>query len=235
MTMRWAARMVRLKRRKSKVVLVLSGAGRLAFEGPRVRLTVRRAVRIAEALDDAGVPDVWIYGADCHRLPAIPRGSLGAWEADWAVLPKKPVFAEGRVDGNLLARSAAEFGLFTRGSLAAAMETLRTEYEHSPVPVLVLLHVDSVPDEDAAIAAQLEKAAGTPLFWQFFAQLDEVPSSVLDRLDEVREERPEITNAHFNTSWNHDFSGGLDPVLQYGLIRRYARWVRESRRPALPA
>ncbi|MFE0630966.1 VWA domain-containing protein [Streptomyces sp. NPDC058864] len=230
MTMWWAARLSRLKRGKSKVVLVLSGDSRTAFEGQRIRLTVRRAVRIAQALDASRVPDVWIYGADCHRLPPIPRDALEAWEADWAVLAQEPVFAESPVDDNLLARSAAEFGLFTGSSVAGAMERLRTEYENSRVPVLVLFHVGSVPDEDRAVAAQLEKAAGRPLFWQFIAQSDELPSSVLNRLDDVRAERPEITNAHLNDYWNLDFSAALDPFHQYAMIRHYARWVRTSRR-----
>ncbi|MEV7239576.1 VWA domain-containing protein [Streptomyces sp. NPDC051020] len=192
--------------------------------------TVRRAARIAEYLDEAGVPDVWIYGADCHRLPAIERGCLEPWIADWAVLTKERIFPGSPVDENALARSVQGYGLFTSDSVANAMGTLTAEYGNSRMPVLVLFHVESMVGEDAAVAARLKKAAGKPLFWQFIAQLDELPWSVLDRLDDIREERPEIANAHYNGSWNLDISGGLDAFQQYSMIKPYARWVRESRR-----
>ncbi|WSJ90919.1 VWA domain-containing protein [Streptomyces sp. NBC_01304] len=229
--MRLAARVSGLRKGESKVVLVLSGDSRAPFEGERIRRTVRRAVRIAEALDSSP-PDVWIYGADCHRLPAIQRGSLGRWIADWAVLAKKPVFDDSRVDGNPLARSVREYGLFEGGSVAGAMEALRKEYGASRLPVLVLFHLESMEGEDRRVARQLEKAAGSTLFWQFLAQLDETSWSVLDRLDDVRRERPSIANAHYISSWNMDISAGLDAFQQYAMIKPYARWVRESRRQA---
>lgn len=226
--MRLAARVSGLRKGQSKVVLVLSGDRRAPFEGDRIRRTVRRAVRIAEALDSRP-PDVWIYGTDCQRLPAIQRGSLETWIADWAVLAKRPVFEESRMKDNPLARFGRDYGLFKGGSVADAMEVLRKEYETSRVPVLVLFHVESMEGEDSRVARQLEKASGKPLFWQFLAQLDEMSWSVLNRLDDVRRERPRITNAHYNNSWDMDTSAGMDTFLQYAMIKPYARWVRESR------
>ncbi|MFF2851957.1 VWA domain-containing protein [Streptomyces sp. NPDC058001] len=231
MTMRLAARVSGLRKGKSKVVLVLSGDSRAPFEGERIRRTVRRAVRIAQALDSS-LPDVWIYGADCHRLPAIQRGSPETWIADWAVLAKRPVFDESPGNDNPLACSVREYGLFKGGSVAGAMEVLQKEYGTSRRPVLVLFHVESMEVEDRRVARQLEKASGKPLFWQFLAQLDEMSFSVLDRLDDVRRERPRITNAHYNNSWNMDISVGLDVFQQYAMIKPYARWVRESHRQA---
>ncbi len=230
--MRLAARVSRLRKGQSKVVLVLSGGYRGPFEGERIRRTVRRGARIADALDSS-LPDVWIYGADCRRLPAIKTGSLEAWMADWAVLARSPVFGESSEDGNPLARSTAEYGLFKGGSVASAMEVLRKEYGSSRVPVLVLFHVESMEGEDSRVARQLEKASGKPLFWQFLAQLDEMEPSVLNRLDDVRRERPSITNAHYNNAWDMDTSVGLDTFMQYGMIKPYARWARESRRRKL--
>ncbi|MER5950213.1 VWA domain-containing protein [Streptomyces sp. NPDC001904] len=230
--MRFAARVSRLRKGQSKVVLVLSGEYRRPFEGERIWRTVRRGVRIADALGSSP-PDVWIYGADCQRLPAIKSGSLEAWIADWAVLARSPVFGKSSEDGNPLARSIGEYGLFKGGSVASAMEVLREEYGGSRVPVLVLFHVESMVGEDSRVARQLEEASGKPLFWQFLAQLDEMSWSVLDRLDDVRRERPSITNAHYNNSWDMDRSVGMDTFQQYGMIKPYARWVRESRRRTL--
>ncbi|MGW1545240.1 VWA domain-containing protein [Streptomyces sp. NPDC002309] len=230
--MRLAARASGLRKGQSKVVLVLSGHYRDPFEGERIRRTVRRAVRIADALDSS-LPDVWIYGANCHRLPVIQGGSLETWIADWAVLARSPVFDGSRENGNPLARSTREYGLFKGGSVASAMEVLRKEYGTSRVPVLVLFHVESMEGEDSRVARQLEQASGTPLFWQFFAQLDEMYPSVLNRLDDVRRERPKITNAHYNGSWNMDISAGLDTFQQFAMIKPYARWVTVSRRRTL--
>lgn len=229
--MRLAARACRLRKGRSKVVLVLSGDHRHPFEGERIRRTVRRAVRIARALD-SNLPDVWIYGADCHRLPAIQSGALDTWIADWAVLARSPVFGEITESGNPLARSVREYGLFEGGSVAGAMEVLRKEYETSRVPVLVLFHVESMEGEDRSVARQLEKASGKPLFWQFLAQLDGTSYSVLNRLDDVRRERPMITNAHYSDSWNMDISAGLDAFQQFAMIKPYAGWARGFRRRA---
>ncbi|MFF2225252.1 VWA domain-containing protein [Streptomyces globisporus] len=230
--MRVAARVSRLRKGQSKVVLVLCGGYRGPFEGERVRRTVRRGVRIADALDSSP-PDVWIYGADCHRLPAIKSGSLEAWIADWAVLARSPVFGTSKESGNRLACSAEEYGLFKGGSVADAMKMLRTEYGSSRVPVLVLFHVESMEGEDSGVAGELEKASGEPLFWQFLAQLDGMHPSVLNRLDDVRRERPSITNTHYNNSWDMDTSVGMDTFMQYGMIKPYARWAREPRRRKL--
>ncbi|MFF8794534.1 VWA domain-containing protein [Streptomyces globisporus] len=230
--MRLAARVSRLRKGRSKVVLVLCGGYRGPFEGERVRRTVRRAVRIADALDSRP-PDVWIYGADCHRLPAIKSGSLEAWIADWAVLAKSPVFGTSKENGNPLARSAEEYGLFNGGSVAEAMKILRTEYGSSLVPVLVLFHVESMEGDDSGVAGELEKTSGKPLFWQFLAQLDGMHPSVLNCLDDVRRERPSITNTHYNNSWDMDTSVGMDTFMQYGMIKPYARWAREPRRRKL--
>ncbi|MFD0066889.1 VWA domain-containing protein [Streptomyces sp. NPDC056690] len=227
-----AARASHLRKGQSKVVLVLSGDHRDPFEGERIRRTVRRAVRIAEALEQS-LPDVWIYGADCHRLPAIQSGSLETWIADWAVLARSPVFSESRENDNPLARSVREYGLFKGGSVSNAMEVLRKEYGTSRVPVLVLFHVESMEGEDSRVARQLEHASGKPLFWQFLAQLDGMSWSVLNRLDDVRRERPRITNAHYNDSWNMDISAGLDTFQQFAMIKPYARWAREPRRRTL--
>lgn len=230
--MRLAARVSRLRKGQSKVVLVLSGEWRGPFEGERIWRTVRRGVRIADALD-SNLPDVWIYGANCQRLPAIKSGSLDAWIADWAVLARNTVFGESSEKDNALARSIGEYGLFEGGSVASAMEVLRKEYGSSRLPVLVLFHVESMEGEDSGVARQLEKASGKPLFWQFLAQLDGMYPSVLDRLDDVRRERPSITNAHYNSLWDMDTSVGMDTFQQYGMIKPYARWVRETRRRTL--
>lgn len=217
-----AARLSGLRKHRTKVVLALAGGGRRAFEQGDAEAVARRAAALAKYLDPAGVPDVWLYAAECHRLPEMDRTET--WIREWTVLRKRQILPGDRPPGNALERKAGE--LFSRYGVAGAMRTLAEEYGDSPVPVLVLFHVQGVDDEDAVIAGELEKAAEKPLFWQFFASLDTTLPSVLDHLAQLREERPQIRNAHYNDSWDLGSTPVLEPFMRYAWIRHYARWRR---------
>ncbi|PAZ15330.1 hypothetical protein CLM62_14160 [Streptomyces sp. SA15] len=224
-----AARLSRLQKRKSRVVLALAGGSRGDFESGRAAGVLRRAARIAGYLDESEELQVWIYASGCHRLPTVEAGRVDTWIADWCVLPKAQFFSGDRSRQNLLEQRAQDYGLFSGESISGAMKRLVTEYGDSRLPTLILFHTSIPENENRAISRLLEGASERRVFWQFFDPADVGNyDSILRRLDDVRRERPAIRNASLYSAWISDHTEVATDVFHYReLLKPFSRWVRE--------
>lgn len=216
-----------LEGRSARVVMVIPGESRRLFESRTPARIAHYSAVISGFMSASSRVEPWIYSSQAYRLPEFDRNQLDDWTASWVVLEPKGLLPKDGPPQNLLMQKASYFGLFEyEESIASAMGQLAAEYGEGGIPTLILFMVGEGEAENEEIAVQLDAAAGSDIFWQFFS-LSIHHRSIFSRLKEFQREAPHVKNVSYYRGWEYSIETTPDFFVYRALVKKFSRWRRD--------
>lgn len=127
-------------------------------------------------------------------------------------------------------RHEGKFSLFGTEDAGEAVREMAETMSAAGRTRLVLSLVQGFLSDEKALAAQLERAVGGNVFWQFFGESG-TGFSVLDRLDALRSEAPHIRNVNMYRGWD-SIVDTPEYLFYRGITKPFAHWRKETTGPS---
>lgn len=187
------------------LVLDISGSMSSQYADGTVQQIVNKTLPLAVQFDDDGTLDFWYYGSRYKRMPSVTMNNyLSAVPHDWEELMNSLGY------GNNEPR---------------VMTDILNTYQHSELPVYVLLITDGGVGNNSAIQEILTNASQKPIFWQFVG-VGGNGYGILEHLDHMTGRY--VDNANFFAL--DDFNYVSNEELYNRLLNEFPQWLKEIKR-----
>ncbi|MGC5326879.1 vWA domain-containing protein [Brevibacillus sp. SYSU BS000544] len=196
---------------KVGLVLDITGSMRSLYKNGVVQKVVERILSVAEAFDDNGELDVWVYDHRFTRLPSVTAKDFTNY-VEREILNNSTVEKFGRNDEPLVMRDVLKKYL---------------QEEPSKIPSFVVFINDGGVKKggDDPIDDIIIESSNQPLFWQFVG-IGNSDFGVLKKLDTLKGRL--IDNANFFSI--SDIESISDSELYDKLLDEFPQWMTEAKR-----
>lgn len=188
------------------VALDYSGSMGGLYRNGTVQAALERLYPIAEAWDDNGEMELWIFDNGFHRMPNISRENY-----------------YGYVD-NVIMRSGYRMGGTCYAPVMQDITNKYTREEPAQLPNYIIFITDGENSDRAQATQTITKISRSPIFWQFVG-IGGGRFSFLEQLDEL--EGRYIDNANFFAM--NDILSGDDTQVYDKLLAEFPSWLKDPK------